>query len=184
MTFLLCCLLTPPLGPAENAPFFQLEQLVNEKGEGEASGYVVLLSRPAAEALADVLHELVDEEAIAKALEANLKDLKTRLFILVAKQSWKRLKSDLREKLGAEGVRITVKGMRPLDLLVKDRTEEDREEAKRRERLIQALLPRKLKAAHSMINTVPTTFTVEPRGERLLPVQKPTEKADPPAHSS
>lgn len=168
-------LLTPPRPQLAFDPrpqSFRIEQLVDEKGEPQASGYLVTLTRPAAERLADLLDEYVDEERLAKAMDSDIKQLKNRLFFFFAKKNFKQLKLDLREKLGAEGVRITVTGNRPLDMLDADRTAEEKAEARRRERAIQTLLPGKLKTLHSMVNTVPGKWKVEPVGEPAAPPAK------------
>lgn len=165
-------LLTPPLLGDGPRPF-RIDQLVDAKGEVQASGYVVTLTRPAAETLAELLTEHVDEERLAKALEADVKQLKNKLFFFFAKKNFKQFKKDLLDKLGTEGARVTVTGARPLDLLDPDRTQEERDQARQRERLIQSVLPGKLKTLHSMVNTVPGQWKVEPLGEPLRPAKPP-----------
>jgi hypothetical protein len=159
----------PPAWQPERAKAFHIEQIVNEKGEAEPTGYIVYLSRSAAERLALLLTEFVDEEELAKAMDEDVKQLKNRIFFHFAKKNFKQFKKDLLDKLGTEGAKVTVTGQRPLDMIAKDRTDEEKAAAREREKLIQSVLPGRLKTVHSMINTVPGKWAVEPLGRALHP---------------
>lgn len=159
----------PPTWTSERPRSFRIEQIVNDKGEAQASGYVVYLTRPAAERFAHLLTEFVDEEELAKSMDEDVKQLKNRVFFHFVKKNFKQFKIDLLEKLGTEGAKVTVTGQRPLDMIAKERTEDEKAAAREREKVIQSALPGKLKTLHSMINTVPGKWVVEPLGKPLNP---------------
>lgn len=156
----------PPTESKVDDPAIRVLLLDEDKSEREGqNGYQILLNRWAAERLRDILHDNVNEKEIAKAVAEHSDELKVKLLAHLVAARVTLFKKELADKIGPRGVLIEVRGPKPLDLLQKDRTEEERTKADRRDALIQSVLPRKWRAVHHVVNTVPTQVTVYPRNE-------------------
>jgi hypothetical protein len=146
--------LLPPPRLAERA--VQVELINN--------GYKLLLSRPAAERLRDTLRQLEGEQQVADAIRGAAKGLddekataSAEVLAWVITRETPRFKKSLDEKMGANGVTVTVYGLQ---------RGKDRPVLRA---IGKALLPpqaqEKARAVLAITRTTPLYWSIDPRGE-------------------
>jgi hypothetical protein len=145
--------------PPAALPGVRLEALEQEN----AKGYRLYLSRDVAERVRLLLVETVDEEQIAKTLQARTDDLKVRLIILLAKRNVTQFKENLAKHNGPFGVEVTVIGPRWWDVAPSKRlTPEERAQLRERLELARRFMPRRARGVYDAFTTAPLSVKVRP----------------------
>lgn len=146
--------------PPAGLPGVRLEALEQEK----AKGYRLYLPHDVAEQLRVLLVQNVDEEEIAKTLQARTDDLKVRLIILLAKRNVTQFKEDLGKHNGPFGVEVTVIGPRWWDAVPnKKKTPEERAQTREKLERARLFIPRRARGVFDAFTTAPLSVTVRPQ---------------------
>jgi hypothetical protein len=157
---------------ADDVPLKQravrLEEIPQEEGKKPVNGFRIVVTKEAAEKLRDLVNDQVDQDKLMAEFGSLAKQPLVKAQLAVVFSNADKFKKELNDKMGKEGVIITITGSRLTDLAadayppLKNLDPE----------MIKKMLPRRLRGLAAAANTNPAMalvsnwyWSIEPRDE-------------------